>query len=241
MSCRLPDLPTKRIGNSQNNNVLCGGGIDGIGHSNCMKLTSSGWVTVTDQLIKDRKHHVSWLVDDGIILLGGMKGSSTTEIVRWDGTNETLFTLEYKSKKSCAIPDGDSLVITGGMVFVKKVVRYTSRQGNRELLPDMNEGRYSHGCAAFTKETEKVFMLQITLNLYVILFTLMFQVYLVAGGRTTNEDGSEGVKLDSTELFIGGKWVTVGPLPVAVTGVRGVTLDNTVLMAGSICPIYYQF
>ena len=107
---------------------------------------------------------MSWLVDDGIILLGG-KGSSTTEIVRWDGTNETLFTLEYKSKKSCAIPDGDSLVITGGMVFVKKVVRYTSRQGNRELLPDMNEGRYSHGCAAFTKETEKVFLLQMTLNL----------------------------------------------------------------------------
>ena len=62
----------------------------------------------------------------------------------------------------------------------------------------------------------------------------------MAGGRTTNEDGSEGVKLDSTELFIGGKWLTVGPLPVAVTGVRGVTLDNKVLMAGSIFPIYYQ-
>ena len=69
----------------------------------------------------------------------------------------------------------------------------------------------------------------------------MFQVYLVAGGRTTNEDGSEGVKLDSTELFIGGKWVTVGPLPVAVTGVRGVTLDNTVLMAGLICSIITNF
>ena len=60
----------------------------------------------------------------------------------------------------------------------------------------------------------------------------------MAGGRTTNEDGSEGVKLDSTELFIGGKWLTVGPLPVAVTGVRGVTLDDKVLMAGSIFPIY---
>ena len=161
-------MPTKRIGNSQKNNVLCGGGIDGIGPSSCMKLTSSGWVTVTEQLIKDRKHHVSWLVDDGVILLGGMKGPSTTEIVRWDGTNEALFTLEYGSKKSCAIPDGDSLVITGGINFVKKVVRYTSRQGNRELLPDMNEGRYLHGCAAFTKETEKVFLLQMTLNLYII-------------------------------------------------------------------------
>ena len=165
VSCRLPDLPTKRIGNSQNNNILCGGGYDGIGHSNCMKLTSSGWVTVTEQLIKDRKYHVSWLVDDGVILLGGMKGSSTTEIVRWDGTNEALFNLEHGFKKSCAIPDGDSLVITGGMMSLKKVVRYTGQQGNRELLPDMNEGRYNHGCAAFTKETEKVLMLQMTLNL----------------------------------------------------------------------------
>ena len=44
-------------------------------------------------------------------------------------------------------------------------IRYTCQQGNRELLPDMNVGRYNHGCAAFTKETEKVFMLQMTLNL----------------------------------------------------------------------------
>ena len=40
--------------------------------------------------------------------------------------------------------------------------------------------------------------------------------------------------LASTEIYHGGQWVTAGPLPVAVTGVRGVTLDNTVFMTGHI-------
>ena len=40
--------------------------------------------------------------------------------------------------------------------------------------------------------------------------------------------------LASTEIYRGGQWVTAGPLPVAVTGVRGVTLDNTVFMTGHI-------
>ena len=38
--------------------------------------------------------------------------------------------------------------------------------------------------------------------------------------------------LSSTEVYRGGRWVTVGPLPLAVDGVRGVTLDNTVFMTG---------
>ena len=38
--------------------------------------------------------------------------------------------------------------------------------------------------------------------------------------------------LSSTEVYRGGRWVTVGPLPMAVDGVRGVTLDNTVFMTG---------
>ena len=38
--------------------------------------------------------------------------------------------------------------------------------------------------------------------------------------------------LDSTEVYRGGRWITVEPLPVAVTGVRGASLDNTVYMTG---------
>ena len=38
--------------------------------------------------------------------------------------------------------------------------------------------------------------------------------------------------LASTEVYRGGHWVTVTPLPVAVMGVRGASLDNIVYMTG---------
>ena len=38
--------------------------------------------------------------------------------------------------------------------------------------------------------------------------------------------------LASTEVYRGGQWVTVEPLPAAVMGVRGTTVDNTVYMTG---------
>ena len=37
---------------------------------------------------------------------------------------------------------------------------------------------------------------------------------------------------DTTEVFIGGQWSTVGPLPAAVAGLAGVTIGNTVYMTG---------
>ena len=40
--------------------------------------------------------------------------------------------------------------------------------------------------------------------------------------------------LASTEVYRGGQWITVAPLPVAVVGVRGATLVNTVFMTGSL-------
>ena len=38
--------------------------------------------------------------------------------------------------------------------------------------------------------------------------------------------------LASTEVYHGGQWITVAPLPVAVMGVRGASLDNIVYMTG---------
>ena len=55
---------------------------------------------------------------------------------------------------------------------------------------------------------------------------MYFQNFLVAGG-------SNGYHLlDSTEVFRDGEWTVVAPLPLALEGVRGVTLDNTVFMTG---------
>ena len=52
------------------------------------------------------------------------------------------------------------------------------------------------------------------------------QVYLVVGGHT----GS--VYTDTTEVYSGGLWRTVGALPEAVYRLAGVTIENTVYMTG---------
>ena len=44
---------------------------------------------------------------------------------------------------------------------------------------------------------------------------------------------------DTTEVFSGGQWSTVGPLPTAVRGLAGVTIDNTVYMTG-LCTLYAE-
>ena len=55
---------------------------------------------------------------------------------------------------------------------------------------------------------------------------LYFQNFLVAGGSNDYH------LLDSTEVFRDGEWTLMAPLPVALEGLRGVTLDNTVFMTG---------
>ena len=57
------------------------------------------------------------------------------------------------------------------------------------------------------------------------------QVYLVVGGM----DGAAAAWIDSTEVFSGGRWRTVGALPDAsngLAGLAGVTIKNTVFMTG---------
>ena len=62
------------------------------------------------------------------------------------------------------------------------------------------------------------------------------QTYLVVGGLD-----SSGNPLDSTEILTIGEavWKRVGPLPVAVYGVRSTTVTNTVYAAGISC-IYWD-
>ena len=57
---------------------------------------------------------------------------------------------------ACAIPDGDSVVLTGGMMTLNKVSRYQMDQGWVEDLPELKFGRYYHGCAVFAKDDEQV-------------------------------------------------------------------------------------
>ena len=69
------------------------------------------------------------------------------------------------------------------------------------------------------------------------ILTLDIQVYLVVGGWSSNNHA-----LDSTEVFSGGAWILVAPLPAAaVSGGRGFTFANTFYMAGTNIQIYSFF
>ena len=54
-----------------------------------------------------------------------------------------LFILSFRG--GCVIPDGDSMVLTGGFERWKHVTRYP---GNSEL-PQLNDERSNHGCSSF--------------------------------------------------------------------------------------------
>ena len=73
----------------------------------------------------------------------------------------------YIFSDSCSVPDGDSVLLSGGfdndvdcfdcsMQASSKVHRYTQEEGWVEDLPDLTVGRYGHGCAAFTMNQEQV-------------------------------------------------------------------------------------
>ena len=55
---------------------------------------------------------------------------------------------------------------------------------------------------------------------------ILMKALIVVGGWDTTS------ALDSTEVFSGGAWMTVGALPVAVSGSRGFTFGNSFYMTG---------
>ena len=61
----------------------------------------------------------------------------------------------------------------------------------------------------------------------ICLLLCKIQVYLVVGGWT-----DAGHRTNTTEVYSGGRWRTVGALPVAVSSLAGVTIENTVFMTG---------
>ena len=103
VSCSAPDLPQPRQGHSMNNNIVCGGsvtlGADIAASCDQLNSTVSGW-TRSHTLIHRRYSHSSWEVEDGIILLGGSYSGTTSEIAKWDGTTEELFSMKYNREYS---------------------------------------------------------------------------------------------------------------------------------------------
>jgi len=213
--CSLPPMPQSEWSHIQSGLTVCGGLGSSSATTTCSKFQSGSWITLTENLLTPRYYHSSWTTPEGdILLLGGDVGEKTTEIVYQNGTSVRSFDLKYSARSSCTIELPESFLVTGGYeipVFIgitRKVSRY-STSGWIENLPNLNEGRDSHGCGFFYNDA-------------------MERVFLVAGGYFAYNYRS------STEILVEGglDWSFQEPLPSERNSLRGISLPDTVLMTG---------
>ena len=142
----------------------------------------------------------------------------------------------YIYSQACLIDLGDTFVITGGMDGIDgldggttSTVSHYSASRHLGDLASLNTARDSHGCSTYTDSSQQQVRVA---HGNISTDTDHVQVLLVAGG----EDIAK--YLSSTEILVtlaGVEWKTVGPLPTAVYGLSGATLDNTVFMLGEGC------
>jgi len=207
--CGLSQMPHYKYYHTQSGLTACGGyGSDPEGQS-CLKFQSGSWTTLTDNLVFERRYHSSWITPDGdILLIGGFHNATTTEIVYQNGTSIRSFDLTYDTVYACSIELPDMFILTGGEHSMKKVSQY-STSGWMDDLPELNEGRNDHGCGYFYNDN-------------------MERVFLVAGGY-----GGSGL-ISSTETLVEGDqgWNDQKPLPSGRSGLRGLSLPDTVIMTG---------
>ena len=98
-SCNLPNLPNNRrysLYASAYKDFICGGWNT---PQECVSFspTDKSW-NVTRTLPHFTRKHVSWVVDEGIILLGGWDepASTSATLMKKDGSFEELFKLHTK-------------------------------------------------------------------------------------------------------------------------------------------------
>ena len=125
---------------------------------------------------------------------------------------------------ACAINLRSSVIISGGDPALTTVSEY-NEAGWVKNYPDLQEGRRLHGCSYY--DNDEGTKVGIDINYYSTM--IIFQTYLVSGGRDTNSHD-----LSSTELLVEGfsAWVYTGSLPSPRAHIHGATIDNRVLMTG---------
>ena len=91
-SCSLSSLPDDRYEHTMDTLLICGGGNN---DNNCLTFTSGEWM-ISHTLVGRRLAHTSWQTEQGVLLLGGLYGTDTTEIVHLAGEQaEQSFGLHY--------------------------------------------------------------------------------------------------------------------------------------------------
>jgi len=209
--CSLPDLPDERYSHTQSGLITCGGGATSDSWTSCLSFTNGQWVT-SHQLQQSRYQHSSWMSQHGVLLVGGSDSGNSTEKLTENGGSTQAFTLEYDISSACTIELDNQVIVTGGFNSPTKVNVYTM-DGWIMDLPDLDArtGRYSHGCGHYSNSDGKM-------------------VYLVTGGW------SGSGYLSSTEVLVDGaaSWAFAGELPKAMSDLKGVSLNNEILMTGGI-------
>ena len=118
---------------------------------------------------------------------------------------------------SCGIEDVERriLILTGGLHEPRKVEVY-GWEGYQSDMSSLQSGRHSHGCAGYYREV----------------FGEKSLVMVVAGGL--NRFNRSLSTVERYEFNEDRYWSYVSPLPVPLTGLRGVTVDNTIFMLGRV-------
>jgi len=201
-TCSIPELPQGRFGHSLS--LLSGGRLvvcGGYPHDSCISWVAgnTSWThlytmsalhcTATLHCSVARRYHTAWTppsLPDSIVLLGGYGSAAelSAEIVPGGET----FPLKHSGDGACGIPDGQSIVLTGGRRH-NYVTRYNVN-GFVEELTQLPENRYGHACAA-----------------------LPTGAFIVAGGKDV--DGGESNYLSSVLTFLPGAtaWTQLASLP----------------------------
>merc|ERR1712168_886609 len=182
-TCSLQSLPSGRHGHTLDQlgdgTVLACGGYPTM--TICDKFDGTSWSQYST-LHYNRVDHTSLPGHQDLLLMGGLNSGASTELA---GGGDH-YNLQLDAEWVCGItePGSDYIILTGGFKSLNTVAKY-SLQGFDSSLPDLNIGRYGHGCGVFDTNTDK-------------------KVYVVAGGRDNNRDD-----LSSTEvLYDGGlNWV----------------------------------
>ena len=97
-SCELPGLVVRRYDHTQDGLLACGGLDSEAGYS-CEEFSpaTGTWARTSHTLQKSRYGHVSWSVEEGTLLMGGVISGTTSEIAKHNGTTETTFYMKYNT------------------------------------------------------------------------------------------------------------------------------------------------
>jgi len=218
-TCFFKDLPDERdsitMDTINNTATLCGQG-SGKG-TNCIQYTPNSedgtWTGYGRTEGGTSEYHSSWLSSAGLLLIGGSTNRYIRGGISHSGQDKNIelvpaggrmFELETDSRQSCAIQFDDYFVLTGGFYSntEKQVVQY-NLQGFVKNLPDLNAGRYGHGCGTYLSNGNTVM--------------------IVAGG---------GHSVTETMLPGDSAWKIVSPLPQVLRDMAFVSMGEYFLVLG---------